>query len=125
MKIVHNLLGLAFCLCAISINAQTTLPTAWNFSSPGISTPPDGWYPNLGTNGNLTYSGSSFVVGPDAYSCRFDATQENVEIWFDASAGPLSYYIRGTGISPNPPFSGTFKVQESTDGSVWNDLRIF
>lgn len=107
------------------VYAQTTLPTVWNFSTPGISTPPVGWTTGLGTNGNLTYSGAANSVGGDNTSCRFDATGEFLTIWFAEKPGELSYWIKGTGISPNPAFTGTFSVQESVDGSSWSDLRAF
>lgn len=113
-------------LAAFGMQAQTTLPTWWNFSSPGISTPPNGWSYNLTiTNGNLTYTGSTNSVGGDNISCRLDGTGEYVQVWFADKPGPVSYWIKGTGISPAPAFAGTFKVQESVDGSTWNDVHTF
>lgn len=105
--------------------AQTTLPTLWNFSTPGIATPPNGWITGLGTNGNLTYSGNGFSVGGDGIACRLDATGEYLTVWFADKPGEISYWMRGTGISPNPPFSGDFSVQESVDGNAWVDMRSF
>lgn len=105
--------------------AQAVLPTSWNFTTPGISTPPTGWTAGLGTNGNLTYSGGGFSVGGDALSCRLDATGEFLQISFAERPGPLSYYIRGTGFGANPPFAGSFRVQESVDGNNWTDVRNF
>ncbi len=102
---------------------QALLPTFWNFSTPGISTPPAGWTTGLGTNGNLTYSGAANSVGGDNISCRFDATGEFLTIWVADKPGQLSYWIKGTGISPNPSFTGVFSVQESADGNSWNNLR--
>jgi endonuclease I len=103
--------------------AQTTLPTFWDFSNPGINTPPNGWTTGLGVNGNLTYSGSQNSVGGDGISARLDATGEFISIWFAERPGPLSYWIKGTGISPNPAFTGEFQIQESVDGNTWNVLR--
>lgn len=103
---------------------QAVLPTAWNFTTPGVATPPVGWTTNLGT-GNQTYSGNGFSVGGDQFSLRLDATGEFLTIFFAEKPGPLSYYIRGTGFGANPPFAGTFKVQESVDGSAWTDIRTF
>lgn len=102
---------------------QALLPTVWNFSTPGISSPPTGWTTGLGTNGNLTYSGAANSVGGDNISCRFDATGEFLTIWIADKPGQLSYWIKGTGISPNPSFTGIFSVQESADGNSWNNLR--
>lgn len=116
---------LLVCLMPLLAIAQTTLPTFWNFSSPGIATPPNGWITGLGSNGNLTYSGATNSVGGDGIACRLDATGEYLTIWFADKPGPVSYWLRGTGISPNPAFTGTFTIQESVDGSVWTDLRNF
>lgn len=104
---------------------QAVLPTVWNFSTPGISTPPTGWITGLGSNGNLTYSGPANSVGGDNTACRLDATGEYLTIWFGEKPGPVSYWIKGTGISPSPSFTGTFAIQESPDGSSWNNLRTF
>jgi endonuclease I len=106
-------------------SAQTTLPTFWNFSTPGIATPPNGWITGLGVNGNLTYSGASNSVGGDGIACRLDATGEFLTIWFADKPGAVSYWLRGTGISPAPAFTGTFSIQESADGQAWTDLRSF
>lgn len=113
------------CLAIFVINAQTTLPTLWDFSNPGISNPPNGWTAGLGTNGNLTYSGSQNAAGVDGISARLDATGEFIGVWFAEKPGPVSYWLRGTGISPNPAFTGIFSVQQSVDGSNWTTLREF
>lgn len=100
--------------------AQAVLPTAWNFSTPGVATPPVGWTYNLGT-GSLTYASG---VG-DAVSLRLDLTGEYLQIQFAEKPGPLSYYIKGTGISPAPAFTGSFSVEESVDGNTWSLVRNF
>jgi hypothetical protein len=46
-------------------------------------------------------------------------------IWFAEKAGPVSYYIKGSGISPAPAFTGKFSVQESVDGTNFTDLKVF
>jgi endonuclease I len=104
--------------------SQAVLPTFWNFSNPAIENPPTGWSTQLGT-GNLTYSGSNFSVGGDNISCRLDGTGEFVMIQFAERAGEVSYWMRGTGIAPNPAFTGSFKIQESVNGTSWTDLREF
>jgi hypothetical protein len=112
-------------LIPLIASSQALLPSYWNFSTPGISTPPQGWTTGLGTNGNLTYSGAANSVGGDNIACRLDATGEFLTVWIADKAGPLSYWIKGTGISPNPAFTGVFSVQESIDGNSWNTLRSF
>jgi hypothetical protein len=119
------ILNIGFCVAAVASQAQALLPTSWNFSNPSISSPPTGWTLGLGTNGNLTYSGSANSVGGDNLAARLDATNEFITIWVADKLGQVSYWIKGTGISPNPSFGGTFKVQESVDGNSWSDLRSF
>jgi endonuclease I len=102
---------------SIVINAQTTLPTSWNFSNPGISTPPVGWTMNLGTNGNLTYA---FGIG-DALSARLDATNENFVINFSDKPGSLSYYLSPQ--NAGNAWGGQFDIQESTNGTSWTTIR--
>lgn len=119
------ILNIGFCVAAVASQAQALLPTSWNFSNPSISSPPTGWTLGLGTNGNLTYSGSANSVGGDNLAARLDATNEFITIWVADKPGQVSYWIKGTGISPNPSFGGTFKVQESVDGNSWSDLRSF
>lgn len=99
------------------VQGQTTLPTSWNFSTPGITTPPVGWTTGLGTNGNLTYA---FGIG-DAISARLDATGEFILIRFSDKPGPLSYYLSPQ--NAGAAWGGQFDVQESIDGVTWNTLR--
>jgi len=107
--------------------AQTALPTSWNFSTPVITDPPNGWQISNALNGTggLTYTTAANSFGGDNISARLDATGEFVKIWFADKPGPVSYYIKGTGISPNPPFQGLFSVQESVDDVTYTDLRVF
>ena len=86
---MKKLFTILLILVNVVLNAQTTLPTSWNFSNPGISSPPVGWTMNLGTNGNLTYA---FGIG-DNLSARLDATDENFVISFSDKPGSLSYYL--------------------------------
>ena len=113
-------------LAAFQLAAQTALPTSWNFSNPPISSPPTGWTSGLATGGtNLTYSGANTSIGGDGIAARLDATGDFLTIWFAEKAGPLSYYIKGTGIPPAASFTGTFSVQESTDGITYSNLKVF
>ncbi len=126
MKITTKLLLLILMLAGRGILAQTPLPTFWNFSAPAITSPPNGWTSGLATGGtNLTYTGNGTSIGGDNTAARFDATGDFMTIWFAEKAGPLSYYIKGTGISPAPAFTGTFSVQESVDGTSFTDLKVF
>jgi hypothetical protein len=97
--------------------AQAVLPTTWNFSTPGVSTPPAGWAYNVGTNGNLTYA---FGKG-DALAGRLDATGENITINFSDKPGVLSYYLSPQ--NAGNPWGGQFDIQESPDGLAWTTIR--
>lgn len=103
---------------------QTALPTSWCFASPPITSPPNGWILNLGTNGNLTYTGSGNAVC-GGISTRLDATGEFIKIWFSGNPGELSYFIKGTGIAPAPSFTGQFNIQESADDITYSNLKSF
>lgn len=109
--------SLSLILLQFVLLAQTNLPTSWNFSNPGIASPPAGWTMNLGSNGNLTYA---FGIG-DALSCRLDATGENFVIHYSGKAGPLSYYLSPQ--NAGAAWGGQFDVQQSVDGVSWNNLR--
>ena len=115
---IKNILATALCLFSILLNAQTTLPTSWNFSTPGISTPPNGWSYNLTVGGtNLTYG---FGIG-DALACRLDATGEYLIIHFADKPGPLSYYLSPQ--NAGAAWGGQFDIQESTNGTSWTTIR--
>ena len=117
----------ALLIFATGAMAQTALPTSWNFSTPSVSNPPNGWTYGIGLNGTggLTYSTAVNSVGGDNTSARLDASSEFVKIWFADKPGPVSYYIKGTGIPPAAAFTGTFNVQESVDDVTYTDLRVF
>ncbi len=121
------LIALSFLLMQASVWSQTALPAAWSFTNPSPTEDsticPSGWKTRL----NLTVSGTTpytYSAGSDGnVSCRLDGQNEYVQIWFAEKPGALTYYIKGTGISPNPAFQGSFNVQESVDGISWTDLR--
>ncbi|OYU97750.1 MAG: hypothetical protein CFE21_05530 [Bacteroidetes bacterium B1(2017)] len=121
------LFALVFALSQASVWSQTALPTFWSFTNPSPTEDsticPSGWKTRL----NITVTGTTpytYSAGSDGNaSCRLDGQNEYVQIWFAEKPGTLSYYLKGTGINPNPAFSGTFSVQESVDGTSWTDLR--
>jgi hypothetical protein len=137
MKNINYYIILIFTLLlAKGANSQSNLPAFWSFVNPspsgssisdtfatGPSYPgPAGWTTKLDI-----YSGSfTYVTGVDGNAaCRLDASGEYVMARFNVMPGSISYYIKGTGISPNPAFSGTFKVQEGPDTINWNDMATF
>jgi endonuclease I len=116
---MKKLFTILLILLNVVLNAQTTLPTSWNFSNPGISSPPVGWTMNLGTNGNLTYP--TIGVGADKMSARLDATGENFIIAFSDRPNILSYYLGPQ--NAGWPWTGQFDIQESINGMNWNTIR--
>ncbi len=107
----------SFVLLSLASFGQAVLPTVWNFSSPGISTPPAGWTLGLGTNGNLTYA---FGIG-DAISARLDATGEFITIQIADKPGELSYWLSPQ--NAGNAWGGQFDIQESPNGTTWSTIR--
>jgi hypothetical protein len=121
------------------VMAQTTLPTSWSFVSPSpsgsttgsTSNPPITYTdkPGWSTKLDVSVTGTTpfvYATGSDGTAaCRLDGEGEYVQIWFAEKPGTLSYSIRGTAISPNPPFQGSFKIQCSVDGTTWTDIREY
>lgn len=97
--------------------AQAVLPTSWNFSTPGVSTPPTGWTYGVGTNGNLTYAFGK----NDAISGRLDASGEHITINFADKPGDVSFYLSPQ--NAGNAWGGQFDVQESADGQNWTTIH--
>ena len=68
-------------------------------------------YDGLGTD----YTGSGVTT-----KLKFDGTGDNVIINFNAAPGKLTYDIKGNSFS-----GGTFKVQESANGSTYTDVATY
>jgi hypothetical protein len=88
--------------------SQAILPTTWSFPNVNL---PNGW----------TESGTNFYTasGNTPPAMKFDATGDYLIINVNSSPGDLTYYLTGNGFS-----GGTFTVEESDLGSVWNPLHI-
>lgn len=102
---------LFYLLCFIASSStafsQAVLPTNWSFTT---TTYPTGWTP-MGTD---FYAAS----GNTPPACRFDNTGDILEIFFNSAPGNLTYYLTGNSFS-----GGTFRVEESINGSSWTTLR--
>jgi hypothetical protein len=129
-----------FLTTPFALFSQSTLPASWSFINPA----PSGAGSSNPTGPATTYTGinmdgwstklDAFVGGttPFVYAtgsdgnaaCRLDGQDEYVQLAFAEKPGVLTYSIRGTAISPNPPFSGSFKIQESITGATWTDLKV-
>ena len=108
------LLTLALLAISLGVFAQASIPTSWDFNG----TAPTGWT----QTGTATYSSTALVV--IAPSCKLDGTADNVTINVADAPGKVKYYIGGA-TANSAPWSGTFSVQESTDGSLWTNLKVY
>jgi hypothetical protein len=107
IKLMALLLGTSL----LNVNAQTSLPTSWNFST---TTLPTGWSEvNVNTATPPYYSGS----GNPLPAYKFDGTGDILMISFNSAPNNLSYDLAGNGFS-----GGTFNVEQSANGTVWTNL---
>lgn len=115
MKYLYTALMLIAC---ISLTAQTTLPTSWDFvSSP--ATLPTGWSTN--TTANYS-SGMSDLSGGTSVAGKLQATDHEFTIHFFDEPGTVSYYMKSYGTNS---FMGTFEVQESVAGTSWSTITSY
>ena len=105
------------------LNAQTPLPTGESFegfisaSSFTANTPyPGSWSSNI--SGTFTYGS-----GQVGLSAKLDITGEYVQVYTSDAMGVVSYYLKG--YNTGGAWAGTFKLQESTNGTTWTDLTVF
>ncbi len=115
---------LAFASVLISIQgfSQAALPTSYNFDNfSSAASLPTGWSTNIA--GTFTYaSGQTGLAG------KLDnapAQGEYVQIQTADPMGTVSYYLKGWIGGGPTSWSGTFKVQESVDGTNWTDLTTY
>ena len=92
---------------------QAILPVSWSFNG----STPTGWT----TSGTTFYTASpSALTNP---SCKLSGTGQYVQIFVSDQMGPLKYWMKGNGTNP---WTGTFTVQQSVNGSSnWLALRSF
>ena len=119
IKLFSALLGLSFA----NANAQTPLPTGESFegfisaTSFTANTPyPGSWSSNIG--GTFTYA-----TGQAGLAAKIDIANEYVQVNTVDQIGVVSYYLRGW--NTGGAWSGTFKLQESVNGTTWTDLTVF
>lgn len=108
------------CLGLTQIKAQCPLPTGYNFenftSAASFSPCTTGWTTNI--SGTFTYgSGQAGISG------KFDQQGEYIQFYSADPIGTVSYYLKG--FNTGGAWSGTFKLQESINGSTWTDLTTF
>ncbi len=93
----------------LALTAQTTLPTSHSFDV----ALPNGW----------TESGTNFYTSTVANtppSCKLDGDGDYVQIHFTDAAGPIEYYLSGTGSQ-----QGIFHIEESADNITWTVLDMY
>lgn len=103
----------------ISLNSysQAILPGFYNFENfTSVDSLPDGWTSNI--SGNFTYA-----VGQAGIAGKLDITGEYILIETAQTIDTVKFYIKGyTGGVVGAIWDGVFKVQESIDTLIWNDL---
>ncbi|MCS6980424.1 MAG: endonuclease [Flavobacteriales bacterium] len=99
------------------LNAQQApVPTSWGCEG----STPAGWTLNLGSN--PFYASSSACAGSG--SLRLDASGEWVMVEFGSQPGPITFSLRGM-VGTAPVWDGTFRVQESVNGTNWVTISTF
>lgn len=122
IKLMTLLFGTSF----LNANAQCPLPTGYNFenfTSAGSFTPcTTGWSTNIG--GTFTYAtGQVGIAGKIDNISPASGTMEYIQFYSADQIGVVSYYLKGW--NTGGAWSGTFKLQESTNGTAWTDLTVF
>jgi endonuclease I len=116
IKLFAALVGLGFA----NANAQCPLPTGYNFenfiSASSFTPCSTGWSTNIG--GTFTYA-----TGQAGLAGKIDIANEYVQIFTADAMGVVSYYAKGW--NTGGAWLGTFKLQESTNGTTWTDLTVF
>lgn len=113
---LRNLMAVFLILLICKSNAQTTLPTYWDFATTP-TTLPTGWT----TNTTESYTSGLPDLGGGSRAGKLKATNDFFTIHFTDEPSLVSYNLRAYS-SNSAPFSGTFVVQESEDGFFWNTL---
>ena len=105
-------------LTSIGSQAQTTLPTYFDFST-SPATLPDGWT----TNTTAYYSsGMSDQSGGTSRAGKLQSQNHHFTISFYDEPGTMTYHLKSYGTNS---FAGTLLVQESVNGTSWNTLATF
>ncbi|MBI3519372.1 MAG: endonuclease [Bacteroidetes bacterium] len=122
IKLFAVLVGLGFA----NAQAQCPLPTGYNFenfiSASSFTPCSTGWSTNIG--GTFTYAtGQSGLAGKIDNTAATSGTNEYVQIYTADQMGVVSYYLKGW--NTGGAWSGTFKLQESANGTTWTDLTVF
>ena len=89
---------------------QAVLPTSYGFAT--IDNLPTGW--TIKSNMGL-YTGS----GNPMPALKFGATGDYLQIYFASSPSTVKYDIAGNSFN-----NGTFKVEESVNGTTWTEVTV-
>ncbi len=119
IKLFAALLGLSIA----NVQAQCPLPTGESFetftsasSFTANALYSGSWTSNIG--GTFTYA-----TGQVGLASRIDIANEYVQVNTNDAMGVVSYYLKGWTTS-SAPWSGTFKLQESVNGTTWTDITV-
>lgn len=109
-----RIIGLVAALAAQLGWAQASLPAA--YTGPWeLGTPPAGW--------TFTGLGLDYVPDYDGLNdgaAKLDGTGDRIAIQFEGSARDVTYWVKGLTFS-----GGTFRVEQSIDGSAWSELATY
>lgn len=113
-KFFLTILGLV--ICTFSLTAQTTLPTSWDCNPATL--PSVGWTTNVSDYYN-TGSTGYYCIPPSA---KLNLDHKYVKINVSDPPGIIQYCLRGSVFSG---LTAEFSLEESVDGVVWTDIRVF
>jgi len=107
-------------LNTIVLSAQTPLPFNYSFENPFPTQLPSGVTIYLGSPVSTTYTTSTSAHTIPA--CKLDGTGEYFLVWFNEQTSSISYWLKGSTPMSNP-FTGTFSIEQSSNGILWTNLR--
>jgi len=110
-------ISIIFIFSITRLFSQATLPTYYSFDA---SQPPTGWTIYQTGTGAPTY-GTGCDNTP---ACKLDGAGEYVQIFFAQTPGVVKYYLKAW-TAGSSAFQGTFDVQESIDGTTWNNMSSY
>jgi len=105
-------------LFGAAVFAQATLPTSESFTGFTGTFSQTGW-----TYTNVAGTAFTYATGFSGVAGRLDATGEKIDVFVGGQMGSSTFYLKGQ--NSGMAWQGTFKVQESTDGSSYTDIASY
>ena len=95
---------------------EASLPFAFNGGRDDIANTSGLTHSGLGSDYNASTNPNTQL--------KFDGANDELVLRINENPGKLTFSVKGNGSGDNP-WSGTFKVQESTDGSIYTDVASY